>query len=151
MREASAALLGKMMRDRLVGREVEIATAKFLPPKFQINMKESPATAVAEFEGETSLDSVSGSTSRDTLLSLQFASHLVWQPRKFVASLLILVQHIVFSRRHLRESRVDLGRGISRESLRYFGENASESVHESVQQSIGHLETTERLCSALLQ
>ena len=60
LREASAALLGKMMRDRLVGREVEIATAKFLPPKFQINMKESPPTAVAEFEGESSLDSVSG-------------------------------------------------------------------------------------------
>ena len=52
LRESAAALLGKMMRDRLVGREVEIATAKFLPPKFQIDMKESPAAAVAEFEGE---------------------------------------------------------------------------------------------------
>ena len=42
------------MRDRLVGREFEIATAKFLPPKFQIDMKESPAAAVAEFEGMAS-------------------------------------------------------------------------------------------------
>ena len=52
VREQTAALLGKMITDKLVGPKVRILLTKFLPLIFMDAMKENPEASVTMFESE---------------------------------------------------------------------------------------------------
>lgn len=52
VREQTAALLGKMIADKLVGPKVRIILTKFLPLIFMDAMKDNPEASVTMFESE---------------------------------------------------------------------------------------------------
>ena len=51
VREATAALLGKMLTDKLRGPKIRIFLSKFLPEIFMDAMRETPEGSVTMFEG----------------------------------------------------------------------------------------------------
>ena len=100
VREQTAALIAKMITDKLVGPRVRIVLAKFLPHIFMDAMRDSPEAAVVMFE----------SKNRNWFLSFLLFILLTQLLYVYVqcTHVLVLVYFVSHSYRHSRKSGTHL-------------------------------------------